>query len=164
MVFPVFPDANLIIEEGEFEEFTIDLFLNPVRGVKAFHDINYRQVPVPTNIPANEILHIQEFFKTAEVNNSSSFVIPLFLNLPAQPTSPFDQYYTVAEFEIRRIDLISYKFYGTPELWWIILLANNIIDPFGLTPGIILRIPSIDTVYAQWLNPLPTQFDFTGPP
>jgi hypothetical protein len=25
---------------------------------------------------------------------------------------------------------LSYKFYGTVQLWWIILLANNIVNPF----------------------------------
>ncbi|MCS7316902.1 MAG: baseplate wedge protein 53 [Candidatus Dojkabacteria bacterium] len=26
---------------------------------------------------------------------------------------------------------ISTKFYGTPELWWVILIANDILDPFS---------------------------------
>lgn len=37
---------------------------------------------------------------------------------------------------------ISYKSYNTPNLWWIILLANNIQNPLEpLVNGTILKIP-----------------------
>jgi hypothetical protein len=37
---------------------------------------------------------------------------------------------------------ISYKFYGTIKLWWLICKFNNIKNPFTeLTPGKILKIP-----------------------
>jgi len=28
-------------------------------------------------------------------------------------------------------DLVSYKVYGTPDYWWVILLFNDIFDPFN---------------------------------
>jgi len=38
---------------------------------------------------------------------------------------------------------ISYKAYNTPNLWWIILLANNIQDPTKIAkPGTVIRIPN----------------------
>ena len=41
---------------------------------------------------------------------------------------------------------ISYKTFNTPNLWWIILLANNVQNPLEpVNPGTILRIP-IDVV------------------
>ena len=41
-----------------------------------------------------------------------------------------------------RPDLISNAFYGTPNLDWLILLVNNIADPFeGLNAGDRIRLP-----------------------
>ena len=37
---------------------------------------------------------------------------------------------------------ISYKNYNTPNLWWIILLANNIQNPLEpLLPGTTIKVP-----------------------
>lgn len=36
--------------------------------------------------------------------------------------------------------LVSYRVYNTPNLWWVILSANNIIDPTKLpTPGTSIK-------------------------
>jgi len=44
-----------------------------------------------------------------------------------------------------RPDLISYKAYNDPDLWWVIYEYNNISDPlFGLAIGQTIRIPSLD--------------------
>lgn len=41
-----------------------------------------------------------------------------------------------------RLELISYKYYGTTKLYWAIAYANNIIDPLvELENGDILYIP-----------------------
>lgn len=42
--------------------------------------------------------------------------------------------------------LISYKHYETPNLWWLIILANNITNPTKFPEvGTTLLIPTIDT-------------------
>lgn len=42
---------------------------------------------------------------------------------------------------------ISYKAYNTPNVWWIILLANNIKNPITtLVPGTIIKIPKMQLV------------------
>lgn len=42
---------------------------------------------------------------------------------------------------------ISYKVYNNTKLWWVITLANNIINPLDpLQSGTILKIPNIDVV------------------
>lgn len=42
---------------------------------------------------------------------------------------------------------ISYKSYNTPNLWWIILLANNIDDATTIPrPGTTIRIPNFGVV------------------
>jgi len=59
------------------------------------------------------------------------------------PKDSSDQYYTLEAGDVGRPDLISYKFYGTPSFYWIILWINNIADPFeGMYPGMLLRIPT----------------------
>lgn len=41
-----------------------------------------------------------------------------------------------------RPDLLSYDSYGTVDLWWILLEANNISDIFDFQAGTNIRIPS----------------------
>ncbi len=42
---------------------------------------------------------------------------------------------------------ISYKVYGDTRLWWIITIANNIINPIEkLEPSTVLKIPNIEVV------------------
>lgn len=50
------------------------------------------------------------------------------------------RFYTVPENEMNRIDLISWYHYKTPELFWVILLINDIIDPFDIPEGKVLKI------------------------
>ena len=51
--------------------------------------------------------------------------------------------YIPAGFE-HRPDLISNVFYGTPAYWWLIMLVNNINDPFEqLNAGDRILIPTI---------------------
>lgn len=35
---------------------------------------------------------------------------------------------------------LSYKYYGTTRLWWTILIANNIINPFEVKTGTRIKI------------------------
>ena len=45
--------------------------------------------------------------------------------------------------EIDRIEGIATKFLGNPELWWQIMDINpEIINPFEILPGTLLRIPN----------------------
>lgn len=42
-----------------------------------------------------------------------------------------------------RLDIISNKVYGTPDLWWVIGVYNGILNPlWELVTGNFLRIPS----------------------
>jgi hypothetical protein len=56
---------------------------------------------------------------------------------------PTDIAFTVPPGGVHRLDLISYQFYGTPQLWWVIAAVNNIVDPlYGAEDGTQLRIPT----------------------
>jgi hypothetical protein len=44
-----------------------------------------------------------------------------------------------------RPDLLSFKLYGTSSYWWLLCVANSIIDPFEqLTAGKQIIVPIID--------------------
>lgn len=61
-----------------------------------------------------------------------------------------DIFHTVESSEVYRLDLISYEYYNNPLYWWVIAQANDIKDPFqGITPGTLLRIPSMVSLYGN---------------
>lgn len=57
----------------------------------------------------------------------------------------------VKENEIGRLDMISYKYYKTPELFWLIAEVNY-IDPFELYEGQELLIPSLQAFDFKAMN------------
>lgn len=47
-----------------------------------------------------------------------------------------------------RIDLLAERFYGNPELWWVIAIVNGMaLLPNDLRPSSTIRIPSNNRVY-----------------
>lgn len=64
------------------------------------------------------------------------------------PNDPGDTYYKVGHAETNRLDIIANTCYGNYTLWWAIALANEIIDPFSVPEGSILRIPSLTSLYS----------------
>ena len=50
------------------------------------------------------------------------------------------RYYTVPTLEENRLDLIAYKFYGSPNYSWIISYMNNIEDGFTVYAGQKIKI------------------------
>lgn len=61
--------------------------------------------------------------------------------------SSSDQYIVVTKDEENRLDKISLQHYSTPRYWWVIALANYIIDPFDVPVGTQLRIPPLLSLY-----------------
>lgn len=60
--------------------------------------------------------------------------------------------YTVQSFD--RIDNLAQRFYGDPQLWWVIALANDLrLLPNQLNCGIRIRIPSPAFVQERMLVP-----------
>jgi|694.fasta_scaffold24339_8 hypothetical protein len=54
-----------------------------------------------------------------------------------------------------RLDLLAYKYYGNPKLWWIIAQANNLgKGSFNVPPGIQLRIPKNTSKILEDFNSL----------
>lgn len=56
-----------------------------------------------------------------------------------------------------RIDLLAYRFYGDPVLWWVLAVANGMEDlPTDLKYGVAIRVPSKSYVFTTILaRPIP---------
>jgi hypothetical protein len=57
------------------------------------------------------------------------------------PMTERDRYYVVTPGTEYRPDLVSKSIYGTPDFWWKIMEANNIIDIFKFKAGLNIRLP-----------------------
>ena len=65
--------------------------------------------------------------------------------IPEIPNSPNDIYHTVTQADAGRLDLISYEYYKTPELKWVIASVNGIFFPAEeIVENLVLRIPDIN--------------------
>lgn len=77
-------------------------------------------------------------FKAKDPKNFNQ-VVTVFRTFPSYAVT--FQVYEVTE--IDRIENIAVKFLGNPELWWQIMDINpEILNPFEIPPGTMLRIPS----------------------
>lgn len=66
------------------------------------------------------------------------------------PYRSSDVYHRVKSHEVCRLDILAHMYYQNPLLWWVIAQANNIYDPFTpLSPGTLLRIPGLETLYGN---------------
>lgn len=72
---------------------------------------------------------MSNYFLTTEIDYNNTTIIDIFKKFEFKKFSPNDYiYYTVKNGETPEI--IAYNYYGTVDYWWIILLYNNILDPF----------------------------------
>ena len=66
--------------------------------------------------------------------------------------SSSDVYYTVVLETENRLDIIANEYYDSPRYWWVIALANEIMDPFDIPMGTVLRIPPVSSVVTGGVN------------
>lgn len=60
-----------------------------------------------------------------------------------------DEYIILPSRLENRPDLLANEYYGTPRLWWVVMVANKdtVVDPLrDLKAGTEIRIPPADTV------------------
>lgn len=135
--------------KAEFIANSVYYFPELVRGRLPLVETNYIEIEPPTDLPGYAIANLQDFYLTP---NPDQHIISLFLNTPSVFFSEFDNYHEITVIDQYRLDLISYKYYLTVEYWWIIATANDILDPFNLEIGTILRIPAENLVISEWLQ------------
>ena len=57
--------------------------------------------------------------------------------------------HTVQPFEENRPDLVALKYYGDARLYWVVLAANDLKSAKDFIDGLVIRVPSIYSVYGQ---------------
>lgn len=73
--------------------------------------------------------------------------------VPKIPERADDVYHEVNSGQEGRLDLISYHYYGTAELWWVLAVANDLFFPMEeVTAGLVLRVPSSDYVFGELVS------------
>lgn len=101
----------------------------------------YRQLPVTSLLNAFAVMSDED--KTKFVNIFRSYVI----SESVKNNGRFFEYYQVDGDEF--LDDISSKLYGSPTLWWVVALFNDIQNPFeDIEEGRTLKILSGSILYS----------------
>ena len=85
------------------------------------------------------------FLKTPvyEVKEGQELVAVFGLQVPAVVKDGTDEIYEAPPGDESRLDNLSFRYYGVPDLWWVLALVNDVIDPMvGITPGSTIRVPT----------------------
>lgn len=91
--------------------------------LQRFKRTNFYQTETVNNVLENDVL----------LNNFDLFEI----------TRPVT-YFTLSPSYIQRPDLLSIKFYGDQQYWWLILKINTIDDPWNeMIPETVIIIPNM---------------------
>lgn len=92
--------------------------------------------------------NISRYSKTLRiVDDDTGTVYHETINKYILKESTDDKYITVEDTEKDRLDIIANKMYGNPTLWWVIAIANNMVDSFNVPSGTVLRVPPINNLY-----------------
>ena len=67
-------------------------------------------------------------------------------DLPDVPFDDDDTYIQITADQAKRPDLIANDTWGDSDLWWVVLLANDIDLPNQLVEGQTLRLPAKNTI------------------
>lgn len=63
------------------------------------------------------------------------------------PQAVTDIYHIITPGEAGRLDLIAYRYYGSPALWWVLAEANGLAFPMvDACSGLVLRVPAYQGV------------------
>lgn len=128
--------------------------------------IGYRMVSVPVS-PVS-VAQITNIYKFLEYDNPRTYVGLSRYRIYRQIIAPYthvrylesynqteiieteaDRYITVNIKNENRLDMIAFEAYKSSTYWWVVALANNIIDPFNVPVGTVLRIPPMSSLYTS---------------
>lgn len=100
------------------------------------------RTPVDNRYSLTDI-HIDDSVKSG-TRRYGFWKVPAVKSLPELPLDQGTyEIYTIGESDIRRVDLIAWKFYQDVNMWWVLCVYNNIANPFeDLTPGQKILIPN----------------------
>lgn len=98
------------------------------------------------------------FFINLAVQSEERFDLAKFLSFDEDRFDPLDSFFLLelpnlqsrgqyaVQNEVKRPDLISDRFYGTTEYWWIIMAYNSMLSVEELVAGTVLEIPSEEDI------------------
>lgn len=98
-----------------------------------------------TNIPASRFALITSRYHGSEViyyTERKLLTFKIYKRTPV-PTSSEDKYMIIGKGQEYRPDLVAYRAYNSPSLWWKILEANNMKDIMEFKAGVNIRIPNV---------------------
>ena len=85
-----------------------------------------------------------------ELDQSKERMIPGMLKDIEFIESEGDRYHITNPTDIINLENVAFQYYGEAKYWWIIAIANNILDPFDSDDaGLTLRIPAFDRARAE---------------
>jgi hypothetical protein len=99
------------------------------------------EVRDPNPLPeTNRYQSIARYFDTDRSEEFTGF-FDKYITIPDHDN---DTWIELTDREKLRFDTLSFQYYGTPYLFWFIMKANDIINPFCFESRFV-RIPSIQT-------------------
>lgn len=90
--------------------------------------------------------HTSRYGKYRQIVDNLDSYVETF-NQSKIPTSEDDIFHTVQKEQENRLDIIANIYYSDPSFFWVIAIANELVDPFVVQTGSILRIPSLASLY-----------------
>lgn len=90
------------------------------------------------------------YYYTNYVKDENNYIVfNLFQTVSYDNDTSNIRYHIVTDSEANRLDKIAQKYYNDSTYWWLIAIANNIINPFILTAGTTIKIPNTQTYIAK---------------
>lgn len=88
------------------------------------------------------------YFTNYVKNTDSNLVYDLYTRVSYDSDTDVT-YHIVTEQDENRLDKISEQYYDDSSYWWLIAMANNIIDPFIVVKGTTLKIPTVNSFFLK---------------
>lgn len=100
-----------------------------------------------TNIPASRFAITTSRYYDSEVLYYTEKKLLTYKTYKRKevPSNVNDKFMIISKGYEYRPDLVAYRAYRIPELWWKILEANNMKDIMEFKAGVNIRIPNIIT-------------------
>jgi hypothetical protein len=101
------------------------------------------QISVSETAKASSYVNSLSRYKDSSVlvyGDEKKLTFEIYKRLEILPNE-YDKYTVIPEGYAYRPDLVSYKVYGYPDSWWLIMQANKIYDIKDFIAGKTIRIP-----------------------
>lgn len=96
--------------------------------------------------PAN-YNYVSRYSTTDRIFDKNNIAYHETYNMKEIPETDSDRYFKVDNTTVNRLDIIAYKCYGFTIYWWIIAIANNIMNSINVELDTVLRIPPLSSLY-----------------